>query len=82
MSSTVAPLPSRCAAIAKIWPMVITPIPPIPVTRTPKGRSRAFCLGSGRNANSASPSEEAALPFFRMPPSTVTKLGQNPFRQE
>ena len=82
MSSTVAPLPSRCAAIATIWPMVITPMPPIPVTRMPNGRSRAPRLGCGRTANSVSPSGSAALPFFRVPPSTVTKLGQNPFRQE
>ena len=35
MSSTVTPLPSRCAATATIWPMVMTPVPPMPVTRMP-----------------------------------------------
>ncbi len=35
MSSTDTPLPSRCAAMPMIWPMVITPVPPMPVTRMP-----------------------------------------------
>src|SRR3989442_536705 len=35
MSSTDTPLPSRCAAMATIWPMVTTPVPPMPVTRMP-----------------------------------------------
>ena len=35
MSSTETPLPSRCAAMPTIWPMVITPVPPMPVTRMP-----------------------------------------------
>ena len=35
MSSTVQPLPSRCAAMPSSAPMVTTPVPPMPVTRMP-----------------------------------------------
>jgi indolepyruvate ferredoxin oxidoreductase len=35
MSSTLTPLPSRCAATLMICPMVMTPVPPMPVTRMP-----------------------------------------------
>ena len=31
----ITPLPSRCAATPRIWPMVMTPVPPMPVTRMP-----------------------------------------------
>ena len=37
MSSTVAPLPSRCAAMPISAPIVTTPVPPMPVTRMPYG---------------------------------------------
>src|SRR5882724_10828979 len=81
ISSTDTPLPSRCAAMARIWPMVITPVPPIPVTSTP------YCPASSRGAGSLSTGKSSAFfaaerPFFRRPPSTVTKLGQKHFRQE
>ena len=35
MSSTETPFASRCAAMPMIWPMVMTPVPPMPVTRMP-----------------------------------------------
>ena len=35
MSSTIAPLPSTWAAMARIWPTVTTPVPPMPVIRMP-----------------------------------------------
>ena len=35
MSSTDTPLPSRCAAMPRICAIVITPVPPMPVTSTP-----------------------------------------------
>ena len=34
-SSTVAPLPSMCAAMPMMAPMVTTPVPPMPVISTP-----------------------------------------------
>ena len=34
-SSTVTPLPSRCAAMPSSWPTVTTPVPPMPVTSRP-----------------------------------------------
>ena len=39
MSSTLALLPSRCAAIARIAPTVSTPVPPMPVTSSACGAS-------------------------------------------
>src|SRR5512135_670092 len=81
MSSTDTPLPSRCAAIPRICPMVITPVPPMPVTRTPYGRSNAGICGSASGKFSPLGAAED-LPFLSRPPSTVTKLGQKPFTQE
>src|SRR5512135_199743 len=81
MSSTDTPLPSRWAAIARICPMVITPVPPMPVTRTPYGRSNAGICGSASGKFSPLGAAED-LPFLSRPPSTVTKLGQKPFTQE
>ena len=70
-------------------PIVTTPVPPTPVSRMPKGRSATGATpGSGRvSKTSAAPalapvSLAAALPLRRRPPSTVTKLGQKPSRQE
>ena len=37
MSSTLQPLPSRCAAMPSSAPIVTTPVPPMPVTRMPYG---------------------------------------------
>ncbi|MCM3378145.1 hypothetical protein M3654_24350, partial [Bacillus licheniformis] len=77
-SSTVTPLFSRCAAIPSSAPIVTTPVPPTPVTSTPYARSIAGSVGSGIGGN-ALPSTDTAFGFFNWPPSTVTKLGQNPF---
>src|SRR3982074_2456231 len=38
-SSTVTPLPSMCAAVPMMAPMVTTPVPPMPVISTPYGLS-------------------------------------------
>jgi hypothetical protein len=43
-----APLPSRCAAMPRMAPMVTTPVPPMPVTSMFHGRSMRGCSGSGR----------------------------------
>ena len=40
-SSTLAPLPSRCAAMPISAPMVTTPVPPMPVIRMFQGWSRS-----------------------------------------
>ena len=90
MSSTLQALPPTCAAIARIWPTVTTPVPPIPVTRTPKGSLSEGNCGALNFA--ARDMAEIALPlasfiaaffgFFSCPPSTVTKLGQKPVTQE
>ena len=80
MSSTSAPLPSACAAIARIWPTVTTPVPPMPVTRMPNGFVVAGIFGIGSAGGAAS--DAAFLGFLSPPPSTVTKLGQNPLTHE
>ena len=65
------------------WPMVITPVPPMPVTRTPKGASSAGQLRLGQVGNRPRRDARGATsPFFSCPPSTVTKLGQKPLTQE
>ena len=61
--------------------MVITPVPPTPVTMTSYGLSSAGSEGSGSSGNSA-PSRDTPAPLRRLPPRTVTKLGQNPSTQE
>ena len=61
--------------------MVMTPVPPTPVTMISYGRSRPGTDGSG-NAGSAASSRDSPAPFRRVPPCTVTKLGQNPSTQE
>ncbi len=75
---SAAPLPSRCAAIEISAPTVTTPVPPTPVTSTLKVPSMAGSAGSGISGiwNSA------AAFFFGSAPSTVTKDGQKPLRQE
>ena len=65
-------MPSRAA-------IVITPVPPTPVTTMPYAPSSAGSSGSGRTGNGTSP---AASAWRSLPPLTVTKLGQKPFRQE
>ena len=51
MSIMPRPLPSRCAAMPRIAPMVTTPVPPTPVTMTLKVRSMAGIAGSGSGLN-------------------------------
>ena len=60
-------------------PMVTTPVPPMPVTRIPYGSAVAAIGGAGSARNSPA---SAFFGFLRLPPSTVTKLGQKPFTQE
>ena len=60
-------------------PIVTTPVPPMPVTRIPYGSVVATVAGSGRRGNSPA---AAFFGFLRLPPSTVTKLGQKPLTQE
>src|SRR5258708_23689953 len=61
--------------------MVMTPVPPIPVTTTPYWPTRSRAAGS-LSTRKSSALFAAERPFFRRPPSTVTKLGQKPLRQE
>ena len=79
MSSTLQPLPSRCAAMPRSAPIVTTPVPPMPVTRMPYGSAVAGRTGSGRSGNSPA---AAFFGFRSVPPSTVTKLGQKPLTHE
>ncbi len=79
-SSTLVPLPSRCAAMPISAPMVTTPVPPMPVTRMFQGWSRTGSTGCGRPSNS--PSDFEPLRLRTLPPCTVTKLGQKPLTQE
>ena len=85
-SITVTARPSIWAAMAMRWPMVTTPVPPIPATRTRQGRARPLISGVGRVLRwvgifslLAASGASAALPRRR--PSTVTRAGQNPFTQ-
>jgi hypothetical protein len=58
-SSTVLPLPSRCAAMPISAPIVTTPVPPMPVTRMFHG-----CARSLANAGAGSVEKSTALwPF-------------------
>src|SRR6185437_2234754 len=75
MSSTVTPLPSRCAAMPISAPIVTTPVPPTPVTSKPYGSASAGSLGSGNAGKPSSPSSPASR-LRNAPPSTVTKLGE------
>ena len=84
MSSTEAPLPSRWAAMPISAPTVMTPVPPMPLIKMLYGASQAGSIGSGRGPKlSVSPGLPAPVfVFFRLPPSTVTKLGQKPLAHE
>ncbi len=62
-------------------PIVTTPVPPTPVTKTPYGRSIDGSSGIG-TGGIASPEILDTFGFLSCPPSTVTKLGQNPFTHE
>ena len=80
------PLPSICAAMPSNWPIVITPVPPTPATTAPHTSPLAVCVGaitgSGKAPSSNGDSALSLALFFSCPPSTVTKLGQKPFRQD
>ena len=60
-------------------PIVTTPVPPMPVTRMPYGSVVCAGVGSGRREKSAA---SAFCGLRSEPPSTVTKLGQNPLTHE
>ena len=81
MSSTLMPLPSRWLAMPSTPPMVMTPVPPTPVTRMLYGRSQSGSTGCGRRSTLAA-SGERPLARRSLPPCTLTKLGQKPLRQE
>ena len=63
-------------------PIVTTPVPPTPVTtfRTRLALATTEPSGCGKLGILSPP--RSTCPFFSCPPSTVTKLGQNPFRHE
>ena len=68
------------------WPIVMTPVPPTPATTMPHGclgRRGSAGSGSARQRRTGSAARLAAFfALFSWPPSTVTKLGQKPFRHE
>ena len=84
-SCVTMPLPSMCAATPSSWPMVITPVPPTPATTMPQGSAPGCSVG--KFGSSMAPSAAGVRSFLgavclrSCPPSTVTKLGQKPFRQ-
>src|SRR5437588_10066481 len=79
MSSTLQPLPSRWAAMPSSAPMVTTPVPPMPVTRMPYGAAVDASVGSVSAGNSP---DATFCGLRRLPPTTDTKLGQEPLTQE
>ncbi|MNE58602.1 hypothetical protein D3C80_1536430 [compost metagenome] len=60
-------------------PTVVTPLPPTPGRRMFQGRCSSGWRGSGRAMNSAL--RPTASGLRRLPPCTVTKLGQKPSTQ-
>ena len=62
--------------------MVMTPVPPTPPTTMPQALSATGSTGSGMGGRPARSPRCSFFGFFNVPPSTVTKLGQKPFRQE
>ena len=60
-------------------PIVTTPVPPTPVITTLHGALSDGSAGGGRFLGSAA---FALLGLRNAPPSTVTKLGQNPLTHE
>ena len=80
------PLPSMCAATPSNWPMVMTPVPPTPATTRPQTPScavaRSAIVGSGMSSIWLELASAGAFFLRRLPPSTVTKLGQNPLTHE
>src|SRR6202000_2070013 len=73
--------PSRCAAMPSNWPIVMTPVPPMPATTMPHAVFAFGSVGSGISGSAAAPLAFAGLAFFSVP-STDTKLGQKPLAQE
>ena len=69
-------MPSSC-------PIVMMPVPPTPATTMPQASSAAGSVGCGGSATLASDACRAGslAGFFSSAPSTLTKLGQKPFRQ-
>src|SRR3712207_5290319 len=63
-------------------PTVTPPVPPTPVTRRSHGRPTDRIAGARRPEARATASPPMPLFARRSAPSTVTKLGQKPFRQE
>ena len=82
-SSVLTAFPSICAAIARMAPAVTMPPPPIPANN-PRQTPRVGSVGSGRQAaNSASRfCHDTSATGALGAPGSVTKLGQNPFRQD
>ena len=84
-STTLTAVPSMWAAIPNKAPTVTMPVPPTPVTSTLKLRpsGRGTIVGSGISAGSEwVDSAVRACADFIAPPSTATKLGQNPSTHE
>ena len=78
------PLPSRCAAIARIAPDVTMPPPPMPANRPRHGLAVDGMTGCCRPAAN-SPSRACQCGSASGAPggpATVTKLGQKPFRHD
>src|SRR5207247_5201383 len=72
-------LPSRSAAVPRIWLTVTTPVPPMPVMKIDAARF-TFRAGSGSGWSTANVFRSR---FFGVPRgTTVTKDGQSPRRQE
>ncbi len=80
MSSEATWLPSTCAATPSTWPIVMTPVPPMPPTSTLNGWLRPARTGTVASGTSkGSTAVFGVLSGLRSaPPWTVTKLGQNP----
>jgi hypothetical protein len=74
-----APLPSICAACASTAPMVTTPVPPTPVMRTFHVPSISGSVGRGQ-IRQVDLGRRLLAQWCA--PSSVTKDGQNPLRQE
>ena len=81
MSIMPQPLPSRCAAMPSMAPIVTTPVPPTPSMIADQPLSIANGAGSATPCSgSPAPATPSALRI--LPPCTVTKDGQKPLTQE
>ena len=82
MSIMPQPLPSRCAAMPRIAPMVTTPVPPTPsmIADQPSRRAGTASARARRPADRLAPAMPSALRILA--PCTVTKDGQKPLTQE